>query len=200
MEIQLQIIYLHHLGTETAQLPWAIGRRYGDPGHGLWQREVFSVLLQADQPAPAQAHPLKVPPGHPELGSPRDCGSHRRRALWSLDSVLGWRRGSEEGITTGCNMISREDYQLVGEKQNSSPESLQRPKYKFSVNTASDGKNRHVPAQVCSARSGNHGKDDCPQSQRPQGLDPWIRLYWGNPMVGPVLVCPGCPNRNSGCR
>ena len=144
--------------------------------------------------------PLKVPPGHPELGSPRDCGNHRRRALWSPDSVLGWRRGSEEGIIAGCNVISREDYQLVGEKQNSSPESLQRPKYKFSVNRASDGKeNRQVPAQACSSRSGNHRKDHCPQSQRPQGLDPWIRLYWGNLMVAPVLVCPGCHNRNSAC-
>ena len=161
---------------------------------------VLSVLFQADQPAPVQAHPLKVPPGHPELGSPRDCGNHRRRALWSPDSVLGWRRGSEEGIIAGCNVISREDYQLVGEKQNSSPESLQRPKYKFSVNRASDGKeNRQVPAQACSSRSGNHRKDHCPQSQRPQGLDPWIRLYWGNLMVAPVLVCPGCHNRNSAC-
>ena len=93
MEIQLQIICLHHLGTATPQLPWAIGRRYGGPGHGLCQGAVLSVLLQADQPAPAQAHPLKVPPGHPELGSPRDCGNHRRQALWSPDSVLGVEEG-----------------------------------------------------------------------------------------------------------
>lgn len=130
-------------------------------------------------------------------GSPRDCGNHRRRALWSPNSVMGWRKGSEEGIIADCNVISREDYPLVGEKQNSSPESLQRPKYKFSVNTASE--NRQVPAQACSARSGNLGKDHCPQSQRLQTLDPQIRLYWGNIVVAPVLVCPGCHNRNPAC-
>ena len=162
------------------------------------QSSVFfskQTSLPLPKPTPWKFHlvtPSLGPQGTVETTGDKHCGL--------LTVSWGWRRGSEEGIIAGCNVISREDYQLVGEKQNSSPESLQRPKYKFSVNTASDGKeNRQVPAQACSGRSGNHRKDHCPQSQRPQGLDPWIRLYWGNLMAAPVLVCPGCHNRNSAC-
>ena len=160
------------------------------------QSSVFfskQTSLPLPEPTPWKFHLvtlnlLRVPKG---LWKPQDghCGLHPR--------VLGWRRGSEDGIIADCNVISREDYPLVGEKQNSSPESLQRPKYKFSVNTASE--NRQVPAQACSARSGNLGKDYCPQSQRPQALDPWIRLYCSNLVVAPVLLCPACHNRNPAC-